>query len=242
MLYKFTIWSVATPLLALGMALPAGADTETFGGLPAGTVIGGALPWGGFTDGFGLFPGIRVKSVTNNDGPHTAILFDSSNPSVADDFDLGTPNASCGGPGIGSGGQVGAPGQNCLPYHNLVIIAEDLEDKNSDNIVDYPDDDGDGGTLEFEFARPVSSVRVVLVDVDSETVYAQITNKDGSIRVHAVDLGDNSVQTLQLAGIGTFRQLEVVLSGSGAVAEIGYGLGPVSVEENSWGAVKARYR
>jgi hypothetical protein len=88
----------------------------------------------------------------------------------------------------------------------------------------------------------VSAVSIVLVDVDNENVRAEISNKVGTVTVYAVDLGDNSVQVLNLGGIGPFREMRVFFASSGAIGEISYTLPPVSVEQHSWGRVKARYR
>jgi hypothetical protein len=47
-----------------------------------------------------------------------ARIFDTANPGTNDingDPDLGSPNAKCGGPGQGSGGEPGKRGENCQP-------------------------------------------------------------------------------------------------------------------------------
>ena len=82
--------------------------------------------------------------------PQTVVAFDSANPTGGDD-DLQTP-------GFG-------PGNN-LAMGNLLILAADLIDSNNDGLVDDPDDDEDGGTIFFEFARPVTLCRFALIDLD----------------------------------------------------------------------------
>jgi hypothetical protein len=69
-------------------------------------------------------------------------------------------------------------------------------------------------------------------------------NLDGdklAVEVSATDLGDNSAQTLDLQGLGSFNHLEVTFSSSGAIAEISYDI-VISVEPKSWGAIKGAYR
>jgi hypothetical protein len=237
---------MVTTLLCLGAPLsPAQAiDVETFNDIPTGTVIGGQLPQGGFANGSKFLSHVSTVTVWNNDGPHSAVIFDSANPTSHDDWDLGTPNETCpgGGPGRGAGGEVGQSGENCVPYGHLVIIAEDLNDADQDDIVDVPDDDGDGGSIMFEFAHGISAANVVLIDIDSETASVELSDGVLTLTVKASDLGDNSAQTLELGGIGRFTTLKVVFSSSGALAQMSYQSMPVSVESESWGAVKAKYR
>jgi hypothetical protein len=211
---------------------------QTFAGPPAGTVVAGALPGGGTAPGT-AFPDFTLK-VVNNAGPQSLLIFDSSNP-TGDDWDLGTPNQTCGGPGIGFGGQVGRPGENCVPRGNLLIIAEDLGDANGDGIVDDPDDDADGGKIIFEWDAPTAPKRIVILDIDHET--ASVTVKDDvmSVTVHASDLGNNSAQTIDLSAYPPTTCLEVRFSSSGAVAEIEYDVA-VQAQETSWGRVKGIYR
>lgn len=63
--------------------------------------------------------------------------FDTSKPGTAEDGDpdLGSPHILCNpsGPGIGSGGRPGSPGENCVPQGNVLIIEED-------GVGDNPDD------------------------------------------------------------------------------------------------------
>lgn len=47
-------------------------------------------------------------------------IFNTSDPTKSDE-DLGSPNESCGGPGVGSGGVKGSLGENCEELGNVVI-------------------------------------------------------------------------------------------------------------------------
>ncbi len=217
------------------------ADVEDFSGPVAGTVVAGTLPQGGSAPGT-LFPKMTI-SVTNNNGPHTAIIFDSGNPTGGDP-DLGAPNNTCpgGGPGVGTGGQVGMPGENCAPQGNLLIIAEDLGDSNTDNIVDDPDDEVSGGTIVFDFDDVVVVTEVVILDIDSESAQFILEN-DGTLKgtVNASDLGDNSAQTLDLSSYGEITCLELSFSSSGAISSIEFFEATVPVKETSWGKIKSFY-
>ena len=220
-------------------AAPASAVIQDFNGPTAGLVVAGTLPQGGTAPGT-LFPDMTI-SVPNNNGPQTCIIFDSSNP-TGEDPDLGTPNNTCGGPGVGTGGEVGQPGENCVARGNLLIIAEDLGDANTDNIVDDPDDDANGGTITFEFDDVVIVTRMVIIDIDNESAQCNLEN-DGTLKgtVNGGDLGNNSAQELDLSGYGEITRLEISFSSSGAIAEMEYFPAPTPVENSSWGKIKQLY-
>ena len=83
-------------------------------------------------------PAQNVASIrcanNNTNHPNVCISFDSGNP-TGGDRDLGTPNQAFGGPGVGSGGEPGMPGENNTALHNVLIIAEDVGDANQDGLV-----------------------------------------------------------------------------------------------------------
>lgn len=214
---------------------------ETFSAFEPGEVVAGQLPGGGAVS-TPLFEDF-VLSVTNyGEGPHSLIIFDSSNPSRAD-LDLGTPHHSCGGLGVGAGGRAGERGENCEPLGNLLIVAENLIDANGDGIVDVPDDEGGGGVVVFRFVSPTRLDSVTLVDVDRENVYLELhTTTSEVVTVWASDLGDNSVQTLSLSEYPTVDRLDVQFGGSGAIARMIYEVEqPLPVLPMTWGQVKHAY-
>lgn len=55
---------------------------------------------------------------------NTARVFDTSNPGnkTHGSPDIGSPNESCGGPGIGQGGNLASRYENCAPLGNVLII------------------------------------------------------------------------------------------------------------------------
>ena len=67
-------------------------------------------------------------------------LYDPADPGFGDP-DLGSPNQDFGGPGVGSEGGAGQPGENAVPLHNILIVDE--------NGPDFPPDDQQvGGTIQ----------------------------------------------------------------------------------------------
>ncbi len=178
-------------------------DTDGAGaGLSKGTVIDNQ--WAAF--------GVTVST---GDPSHLPMIFDSSNP-TGGDADLGTPNETFGGPGIGSGGEAGQPGQNAVALGNVLIISEDNDSSD-------PDDNAGGGTITFDFAYPVRVDKVGILDID-EGAGGTVTAFDGSgatigSAAMANNLGNNSVQTV-LLGVSGVRRLEVFFPGSGAVSEV----------------------
>lgn len=168
--------------------------------------------------------GVLISGQNDNPNhPDKAITFDSNNP-TGNDFDLGSPNAAFGGPGIGSGGGPGMPGENSVPLGNLIIIAENDFDGNNDGLVDDPDDEAGGGQLVFDFTGPTEVTSITLIDLDDGTGGSVFVTEDVSGNVTAFpipDLGENSVETIPV-GIGAVDQFVVDFNSSGAVAKITY--------------------
>ncbi len=227
--------------LSLMTAVAATATTvEDFSSEPAGAVVAGAMPGGG-TDGGTHFTDFTLSVTNTGGGPSSAIIFDSSNP-TGGDSDLGTPNSAFGGPGVGSGGQSGA-GVNNQSWGNLLICAEDIVDGNSDGLVDDPDDEAGGCTFVFEFDYVVDLKRIVLVDIDSESVdYNSFEFGVFIAGDEGVDLGNNSIQEIDLTALYSVDRLEIVFSSSGAIAELEFTEAAVPTEKASWGSVKAQFR
>jgi hypothetical protein len=231
-------------LAPVAAARAAAAVVETFEGPAAGTVIAGDRPGGGRADG-DFFPDFTVSVVNDAGGPSSAIIFDSSNP-TGGDFDLGTPNETCGGPGRGSGGEAGEPGENCTPYGNLLIIADDIVDvARPYGLVDDPDDEEEGGVLVLKFHEEVLPLRVLLVDIDDESAEVHVESDTLSVFAEASELGDNSVQVLDLSRAargGAYTTVELHFEGSAAVAQIEYLPLTTAVRGATWADTKGRYR
>jgi hypothetical protein len=221
--------------------LPVNATVLDFNGFPAGAVVAGQTPSGGTHPG-DSFVDFALSCVNNGFGPNSIIVFDSQAP-TGNDADLGTPNEDFDGPGVGWGGEQGAPGENGRSYGNLLIIAEDLCDKNGDDLVDDPDDEAFGGVYIFDFENAVQVMYVVLVDIDNdESAETRLFGINGLIAtIPASALGNNSVQSLICEQHFGVLRMEVEISSSGAIAEIEYVPDTSPVEQATWGAVKATY-
>lgn len=158
--------------------------------------------------------------------PNAALAFDSSQP-TGGDFDLGTPNESFGGPGVGQGGEAGSPFENRRPLGNLLIVGDDLTDSDGDGLVDNPGDASvPGATLELDFAAvgPVSVRSLTVVDLESrsEPSIALLLDGEGSV-LHEVLLpvvGDNGVARVELGDVPGVSSMRVVLNGSSAIDEV----------------------
>lgn len=227
-------------LVVLWAASPSWGVVETFDGPSAGTVVAGDLPQGGTAPGT-TFPDFDI-SVINNSGPQSCIIFDSSSP-TGQDWDLGTPSQDFGGPGIGSGGLAGEPGENAVALGNLLIIAEDLGDANLDDVVDDPDDERDGGSIAFLFHSPAQPVSITLVDIDEQLLGLDIDGGGAlEISVQGSAAGNNSVQKLDLTNYGLVSSIRINFIGSGAIGEIEYRTPTTATEETSWTDVKQLFR
>ncbi len=177
--------------------------------------MGNALSRGQFINDEWAAFGIHVT--TNDPGKHPAMIFDSAKP-TGYDVDLGTPNQDFGGPGRGSGGGEGQPGENRFPLGKVLIITEDLDQND-------PDDYYAGGTFIFTFDEPTKVHTVQLLDIDTNettvkiAAYDQAGNKLGYVK--AQPYGNNSVQVVPVNRENVSR-LEIHLQSSGAVAAISF--------------------
>lgn len=201
------------------------------------------LDWQTDADGNPLLPGqviddefhsttgisITLRAQSNApDGSNVRAIFPSHAPPT--DVDLGTPNETCpgGGPGVGEGGEVGEPGENCTPQNNILIIPT-IGDGDGDGFIDgVPNDDARGGLAIFLFSGPVTVDYLEIIDQeDAETAdiraYSAVSGDPGSLitEVSTMPLGDNSFQRLALAASGV-RRLEVSYEGSGGLASLAY--------------------
>jgi hypothetical protein len=166
---------------------------------------------------------------------NAAVIFDSSCPPggtkldcSGTDSDLGTPNETFGGPGHGVGGESGQQFENAVPLGNLVIVAEDLVDSDSDGLIDDPDDaDEEDQFIELDFRslklkgnKGVTVNDFTYVDNDAGEFNAQIeffgpgTLNPSTIGVTPV--GDNGVNVIAPAIEGV-THMRFILDGSGGL-------------------------
>ena len=145
-------------------------------------------------------------------------IFDTANPgsNKYGDPDLGSPNEKCtpSGPGTGIGGEPGAPGENCDPLGNVLIIQENNKKP------EIPDDNVDGGTITFTFMQTVEYVYAFgIIDVDYESSMTVYTETDAGLSSETIEiemLGDNSVQTVPIS-MANVVKLKLDLARSGGV-------------------------
>lgn len=229
----------ATAALGL-LALPASAAEEGFELFPAGQVVAGQLPGGG-TAADGLFGDFNLVVSNLGGGPSSAVVFDSSAP-TGGDLDLGTPNESAGGPGVGAGGESG-PGANREALGKILVIAEDIVDAGGDGLVDDPDDENGGGYVEFHFHEPVVVFDLILVDIDADEGATIELSEDDLDRgtVEASRYGNNSVEHVDLSQNGPVTRLVVRIASSGAIGGLEYFPASVPTESNSFGKLKASF-
>jgi MYXO-CTERM domain-containing protein len=130
-----------------------------------------------------------------------SVAWDSSYPPLGFE-DLGTPNEYYGGPGIGDGGWYGEPGENDSALgNNLQALA--------------------GNTwyiVNFNTSTCVHSID--LVDVDGDELAAQVILFDVNIQTvatyNALNMGDNSVETVELGGTCGVHLMMIDFYGTGA--------------------------
>jgi hypothetical protein len=198
-------------------------------------------------DEFHSTTGISITLRAQSEAPggsNVRAIFPSHQPPVAPsgrtiDADLGTPNETCpgGGPGIGEGGELGQPGENCTPQNNILIIPT-VGDGDGDGFIDgLPDDDEEGGLATFLFSEVVSIDYLEIIDQENDETaiiraYANVSGDPGSLvaEVSTQPLGDNSFQRVALNALGVVR-LDVEYLGSGGLANLAYTpMSPTAVE------------
>ena len=208
------------------------SEVIDFEALPPGTVVTQV------NAASGLGP-IYVEGTNPDFPPDTdaALIFDSANP-TGGDVDLGTPNEDFSGPGIGPGGESGAPYQNYAELYHVLIVAENLVDSEPDGLVDDPDDAAAlGSQLVFDFDEigPVIIKGITLLDVEGTDLNlnnqiielpAEISFYDASLTqigstVELPRTGSNGLAPVEFGPpIENVFLVVVELKGSGAIDEL----------------------
>lgn len=198
-------------------------------GLPAGTI---ASELHASVAGARIGPLLVEGSLPSRPDANSTLLFDSAHP-TGGDLDLGTPNQTFGGPGIGAGGEAGAPFENARPQGKILILAENLRDANHDGLVDVPDDANEAGMLvRLDFTRivtpfvpeSVSVLELLILDIEAD-------GPPGTVRLYG--LGDRSLGVFPLLATGDngVRRLPIGPPGVGIV-----GVARMELELNQSGA------
>ncbi len=211
----------------LAIAPLAGAFDLDFEGLPAGYVMFELSEGAGVSGGLDGVVGAMGFSPAFGLSVNALIVFDSANPlPAADDFDLGTPHWSHGGPGLGAAGF----STNLIPLGNVAIIAENLVDGDSDGLIDVPDDaDLQGAFMEFDFSHVGKGNKKTTVTIDTLT-FMDVDADEGEggtfvelsgpgLPTNLIGIpptGDNGVQTISGIALSGVDLMRVNFNGSGA--------------------------
>ena len=159
-------------------------------------------------------------TVSSSDTAHLPMIFDSSAPSGGDN-DLGTPHGHFGGPGVGFGGGSGQQGENSVGLGHVLIISEDNDSSD-------PDDNAQGGTLYFRFDAAATLHSIGILDFDTDEIGGTIRLFDDLIggtelvSFNIGNLGNNSVQSIDLLGTTGVQRVEVMFPSSGAITDLTY--------------------
>ncbi len=168
--------------------------------------------------------GVTISAINPNQPFDLAVAFDGDDPAAAAaDPDLVGPFSS----GNLAGQDVG----------NLLIVAENNVDGNSDGLIDSPDDQGSGSgaTFVLDFAMSVASFGFDLIDIDAdETGEIRLFGASGVTSFLFRDLpgptvfGDNSANRVDplIAGSEGWDRVEIELSRSGAIANVNFTVVP----------------
>jgi len=160
---------------------------------------------------------LGIHITTDDPANHPAMIFDSAQP-TGYDWDLGSPNEDFGGPGRGTGGEEGQPGENRWPLGKVLIISEDGDQED-------PDDHYAGGTFIFTFEKPSMIHEIQLLDIDTNETEGKIIAYDshgnnlGTFRMQ--QFGNNSVQIVPI-DLENVSRLDIRLQSSGAVAALSF--------------------
>ncbi len=156
-----------------------------------------------------------VHVTTHDPVNHPAMIFNSARP-TGGDSDLGSPNASFGGPGEGSGGHSDSPFANEIAQKNILILSEDANAQD-------PDDNAAGGTFVFTFANPVMLDEIRLLDINNgESAFVRLYDSSGA-QISSTSVtgagADNGFNIVDLSATGV-ASMEVELTGSGAITDL----------------------
>jgi hypothetical protein len=151
------------------------------------------------------------------------LIFDSRN-TTGGDTDLGTPNQSFGGPGVGRGGEVGQPYENPVALGNVLIVAEDLNG--------VLDDSADRDAfLELDFSLvgdgEVTVLGLTVMDIEKKqspkAALAFFNAFGGMVAEFGLPpTGNNGVAVMDFGGVPVpdVQRIRVALNGSAAIDNV----------------------
>ncbi|WP_282041287.1 hypothetical protein [Winogradskyella flava] len=154
---------------------------------------------------------------------NAAMIFDSSNP-TGGDYDIGTPNESYGGPGIGNGGA-----SNDTALGNVLILSEDLDSNDPDDIFEV------GASFYFDFSANANvtlhTFDILDIEESSNPTVVALYDLDGNILLskEITPGGNNSKVKVDLENTSGVAFMEIIMNSSGAIDNISLEL---ETEEN----------
>lgn len=160
---------------------------------------------------------------------NTAITYDSSCPGgcTGGDDDLGTPNNTYGGPGVGVGGEDGSDYANANALGNLLIVHQFCNDL--DNLpVANPRNYAAGSVITFTFPTNVTITEMTVIDIEPHEQFEleYFDGNDISLGTQSSPAtGDNGIKVLTAEGSAGVppsgvRKLVINRFGSGAIDNI----------------------
>jgi hypothetical protein len=161
----------------------------------------------------------------NNGGPDALVAFDTNPDRRVADPDLQGPRWA---------------GGNISSAHlgRILILPEQVIDRNGDGLVDWPDDVLEGGAFDISFADPISEFGFDLVDIEGSEMgaisfhfegskVAKLTFADLRKRDKSISWGDRTanrilpITALEL-GVQAFDRIKIHLVGTGGIDNLTY--------------------
>jgi hypothetical protein len=163
--------------------------------------------------------GIKITA-RSHQGPQNIypLIFDSEDVGSngidrEDSFSLASPNVDCGGTGVGGGGKLGQPGQNCETLSNLLIPSRR---PGTPSLADAPD----FGILVFEFYKITALGSISLLNVLGNESRLQVVQEDGSSADMALSsVGENGLHRIRIDRAGV-KKLSVSLKSFTGIASL----------------------
>ncbi|NOT29082.1 MAG: hypothetical protein HOP15_01400 [Planctomycetes bacterium] len=155
-----------------------------------------------------LVNGQRIDTEFGEKVTITAALGPNRGPAIFDSTDPGGPNSTSQDPDL------------LVDQGNVLILQNDAAANPDDPFIfPRPNDDEDGGTLEFAFIRPLRPLSIDLIDIDAagnEALMLTLTDFSGETRTYSVPpdwTGNGGVETLDLTDISAQAPFNTAATG-----------------------------
>jgi len=180
--------------------------------------------------------GATMRVDVEHHSSNVAIVFDTEHPKHYPE--LGTPNEDFDGPGDGNGGERGEEGENKSDLGKVLVIADEYDLDDDDHSAPELED----GVIRLSFSHQ-GYVTFELINVDDDDTHVVAYRDHEKVgELEARDLGENSVQKIDLARFGSIDRVEIETDGVVAVAAIKLDVPVTGTEATTWTQVKKSYR